>query len=90
MNPQSGIIILAVAALAASRVLAARLDNVGDPVRNAQRMKDCTALHAETARNEGLTERQIADVCIKAINDGDFKDANISVDGMIKSPWPAM
>jgi hypothetical protein len=95
MNPKSGIIILAVAALAASRVLAADLDNVGDPVRNAQRLKDCIALHAEAARaeaarNGGPTEREIADACIKAINDGDFKDANISLDGIIKSPWPAM
>jgi hypothetical protein len=90
MNPKSGIIILAVAALTASRVLAADLDNAEDPVRNAQRLKDCMALHAEAARNGGLTEREIADACIKAINDGDFKDANISLDGMIKSPWPAM
>jgi hypothetical protein len=90
MNPRSGIIILAFAALTAPRVLAAKLDDVGDPVRNAQRMKDCTALHAEPVRNEGLTKRQIADFCIKAINDGDFNDANISLDGMIKSPWPAM
>jgi hypothetical protein len=90
MNPKSGIIILAVAALTASRVLAADLDNVGDPVRNAQRLKDCMALHAEAARKGGLTEREIADACIKAINDGDFKDASISLDGMIKSPWPAM
>ena len=81
MKPKSGIIILAVTVLTASRVLAADLDNVGDPVRKAQRMKDCMALHAETARNEGLTERQIADACIKAINDGDFKDPNISLDG---------
>ncbi|MHB8476794.1 MAG: hypothetical protein ACYDBZ_10980 [Steroidobacteraceae bacterium] len=90
MNPKSEFIILAVAALTASRALAANLDNVGDPVRNAQRLKDCTALHAESVRNEGLTERQIAEACIKAINDGDFKDANISLDGMIKSPSPEM
>jgi hypothetical protein len=90
MNLKSGIIILAVAALAASHVLAADLDNVGDPVRNAQRLKDCMVLHAEAARNGGSTEREIADACIKAINDGDFKDANISLDGIIKSPWPAM
>jgi len=90
MIPKSGIVILAVAALTASRILAANLGHVGDPVRNAQRLKDCTALHAEADRNEGLTERQIADACIKAINDGDFKDANISLDGMIKSPWSAM
>jgi hypothetical protein len=90
MNPKGGIIVLAVAALTASRVLAADLDNVGDPVRNAQRLKDCIALHAEAARNGAPTEREIADACIKAINDGDFKDANISLDGIIKSPWPAM
>lgn len=90
MNPQSGIIILALAALTTSRVLAAELDDMGDPVRNAQRMKDCTALHPETVGNEGLTKRQIADACTKAINDGDFHDANISLDGMIKSPLPAM
>jgi hypothetical protein len=90
MNPRSGLLILALAALAASRVLAAELDHVGDPVRNAQRLKDCVALYAETARNQGLTDKQIADACINAINDGDFKDPNISLDGMIKSPWPAM
>jgi hypothetical protein len=92
MNPKSGIIILAVAALTASRVLGADLNNVGDPVRNAQRLKDCMAQHAEAARNGGPTEteRESADACIKAINDGDFKDANISLDGIIKSPRPTM
>ncbi len=90
MNPRSGIIILAVAALTTSRVVAAELDDVGDPVRNAQRLKDCVARYAETTRNKGLTGRQIIDACIKAINDRDFKDGNISLDGMIKSPTPAM
>lgn len=58
--------------------------------RLANGMKDCSVLYTETAKNEGMTERQIADICIKAINDGDFKDANISLDGMIRSLWPVM
>jgi hypothetical protein len=91
MKTKSGIIVLAVAVLTASRVLAADLDNVGDPVRNTQRFKDCTALHAEAVGNGDATEKkEVADACIKAINDGNFKDANISLDGIIKSPRPAM
>jgi hypothetical protein len=89
MSPQSGILILAVA-FTASRVMAAQLDDVGDPVRNAQRMEDCMAQYAETAKGDAATERQIANACIKAINDGSFRDKNISLDGMIKSPRPAM
>jgi hypothetical protein len=54
----------------------------GDPVRNAQRLKDCIVQNV--ARQDGRTRHQIKRACVKAINNGTFKDTDISLDGMIK------
>lgn len=54
----------------------------GDPVRNAQRMKDCIAQHI--ARHDRMTRTQMRKACVEAITDGSYKDPNISLDGMIK------
>lgn len=54
----------------------------GDPVRNAQRMKDCIAQHI--ARHDHMTRAQMRRACVEAITDGTYKDPNIKLDGMIK------
>ena len=54
----------------------------GDPVRNAQRMKDCIAQHI--ARHDHMTRTQMRRACLKAITESTYKDPNISLDGMIK------
>lgn len=65
--------------LIAAQAWATQLEE-GDPVRNAQRMKDCIA--QKIALKDGRTQHQIKRACVKAISDGTFKDRNISLDGM--------
>lgn len=72
--------LIAALLLAASHTQANEMDE-GDPVRNAQRMKDCIAQHI--ARHEHMTREQMRRACVKAITDGTYKDPNISLDGMI-------
>lgn len=55
-----------------------------DPVRVAQRLKDCVAQNV--AKHDGRTHSAIRRACRKAVARGDFKDPNISLDGMIKPP----
>lgn len=57
-----------------------------DPVRDAQRHKDCIA--ENQAKQDGRSETAIERACDKAIADGSYHDPNISLDGMIKSPSP--
>jgi hypothetical protein len=57
-----------------------------DPVRDAQRHKDCVA--ENVAKNDGRSESAIKAACDKAIADGSYHDPNISLDGIIKSPSP--
>jgi hypothetical protein len=59
-----------------------------DPVRDAQRRQDCVA--ENKAKHDGRSESSIIAACDKAIADGSYKDPNISLDGMIKSPSPQM
>jgi hypothetical protein len=59
-----------------------------DPVRDAQRHKDCVA--ESKAKHDGRSESAIEAACDKAIADGSYDDPNISLDGMIKSPSPQM
>lgn len=67
--------------LTAAHALASNLEE-DDPVRNAQRMKDCIAQN--TALKDGRSKHLIQRACVRAISDGTFKDPNISLDGMIK------
>ncbi len=55
-----------------------------DPVRVAQRLKDCVAQNR--AMHDGRTYSAIQQACKKAIAEGSYQDPNISLDGMIKSP----
>jgi hypothetical protein len=55
-----------------------------DPVRDAQRHKDCVS--ENIAKHDGRSESAIEAACDKAIADGSYHDPNISLDGMIKSP----
>jgi len=55
-----------------------------DPVRVVQRLKDCIAQNL--AMQDGRTRGAIRRACKKAIAEGSYKDPNISLDGMIKTP----
>jgi hypothetical protein len=55
-----------------------------DPVRNAQRLKDCVA--ENVAKQDGRSQGAIKRACEKAIAEGTYHDPNISLDGMIKPP----
>jgi hypothetical protein len=57
-----------------------------DPVRDAQRHKDCVS--ENTAKHDGRSQSEIRATCDKQIADGTYHDPNISLDGMIKSPSP--
>ena len=81
MNYIIGSILIA-GVLISEHALATEMEE-GDPVRNAQRMKDCVARHI--ARNDGSSKRQIKRACVKEIEEGTFEDKNISLDGMIKT-----
>jgi hypothetical protein len=59
-----------------------------DPVRDAQRHKDCVS--ENKAKHDGRSESAIKAACDKAIADGSYHDPNIGLDGMIKSPSPQM
>jgi hypothetical protein len=81
MHPHTKYVLLAVLGLNALHAWANELEE-GDPVRNAQRMKDCIAQHI--AKHDRSTPAQMRRACVEAITDGTFKDPNISLDGMIK------
>jgi hypothetical protein len=57
-----------------------------DPVRVAQRLKDCVAQNL--AMHDGRTHTAIRQACKKAIAEGSYQDPNIGLDGMIKSSPP--
>lgn len=76
---QSALMVLL--ALTAAHAWANEMEE-GDPVRNAQRLKDCIAQHI--ARKDHMSRAQMRKACVEAITDGTYKDPNISLDGMIK------
>lgn len=55
-----------------------------DPVRVAEKLKDCTA--ENLAKHDGRTKAQIRRACRKAIADGSYSDPNLTLDGMRKTP----
>lgn len=75
-------ILMGIAGLTAAHAIADQLEEQ-DPVRVAQRLKDCVAQNL--AKRDGRTRTAIRQACAKAIADGSYHDPNISLDGMIKS-----
>jgi hypothetical protein len=76
-------IFLGISGLAAAHAFADQLEE-HDPVRVAQRLKDCVAQNQ--AMHDGRTPEAIQQACKKAIAEGSYHDPNISLDGMTKSP----
>jgi hypothetical protein len=87
MRHSSGALLTATLALFVMSAAAGQSEN-HDPVRDAQRHKDCVA--ENIAKHDGRTQSAITAACDKAIADGTYQDPNISLDGMIKSPQPQM
>jgi hypothetical protein len=75
--------LIGIAGLAATHAFADQLEE-HDPVRVAQRLKDCIA--ENIAKDDGRTRSTIRLACKRAVADGSYHDPNISLDGMIKSP----
>jgi hypothetical protein len=75
--------LMGIAGLTAAHAFADRLEDQ-DPVRDAQRLKDCVAQNLDL--HDGRTEAAIRDACKTAIAAGSYKDPNISLDGMTKTP----
>ena len=76
-------ILIGIAGLTAAHAFADQLEE-HDPVRVAQRLKDCVAQNL--AMHDGRTPTAIRHGCKKAVAEGSYQDPNISLDGMKKSP----
>jgi hypothetical protein len=76
-------ILIATAGLTGACAFADQLEE-HDPVRVAQRLKDCVAQNL--AMHDGRTHAAIRRACKKSIAEGSYQDPNISLDGMIRSP----
>lgn len=76
-------VLIGIIGLTAAPAFADQLEE-HDPVRVAQRIKDCMA--ENRAKHDGLEESAIRRACEKAVAEGTYADPNISLDGMIKSP----
>jgi hypothetical protein len=74
---------MGIAGFTAAHTFADQLEE-HDPVRVAQRLKDCVAQNV--AMQDGRTLTAIRQACKKAVAEGSYQDPNISLDGMIKSP----
>ncbi len=76
-------LLIGMLALTAAHAFADELEEQ-DPVRVAQKLKDCFA--ENVAKHDGRSESAIRRACRKAVAQGTYQDPNISLDGMIKSP----
>lgn len=74
--------LIAMAGITASHAFADQLEE-HDPVRVAQRLKDCVVQNL--AKHDGRTHTAIRHACKKAVAEGSYQDPNISLDGMTKS-----
>ena len=76
-------LLIGLIALAAAPAIADDLEEQ-DPVRVAEKLKDCTA--ENMAKHDGRTRAQIRRACRKAVADGTYSDPHLTLDGMRKSP----
>jgi len=76
-------VLIGMLALSAAYASADELEEQ-DPVRVAQKLKDCFA--ENVAKHDGRSKSAIRRACRKAVADGTYSDPNISLDGMIKAP----
>jgi cytochrome c-type biogenesis protein CcmH/NrfF len=76
-------VLIGMLALTAAQAFADELEEQ-DPVRVAQKLKDCFA--ENVAKHDGRSAAAIRKACKKAVADGSYSDPNISLDGMIKQP----
>jgi hypothetical protein len=76
-------LLIGITLLAAAPAFADDLEEQ-DPVRVAEKLKDCTA--ENLAKHDGRSKAEIRRACRKAIADGSYSDPNLTLDGMRKTP----